>query len=80
MNNFAVNNLANMEQWLYGYKAGSRMDCPSVYNGYYAPNSVFNTSYGMYNNPSFYGYNTGFGQNVPVSYSRNSASQNQTGC
>ena len=80
MNNFAVNNLANMEQWLYGYKAGSRMDCPSVYNGYYVPNSVFNTPYGMYNNPSFYGYNnTGFGQNIPSGYAQNTGSQTQAG-
>ena len=84
MNNFAVNNLANMEQWLYGYKAGSRMDCPSVYNGYYT-NSVFNNGlgnygiYGNYVNPSFYGYNnTGFGQSIPSNYTQKAESQSQS--
>lgn len=78
MNNFAINNLANMEFMLYGSKAGMNRNCPSYYNGYNVPNSVFNTPYGMYNNPSFYGYNnTGFGQNIPSNYAQNTGSQTQ---
>ena len=79
MNNFAINNLANMEFMLYGGKSGMNMNCPSVYNGYNVPNSVFNTPYGMYGNPSFYGYNnTGFGQNIPSNYANNTNSQSQS--
>ena len=81
MNNFAINNLANMEFMLYGGRSGMNMNCPSVFNGYNVPNSVFNTPYGMYgnySNPSFNGYNnTGFGQNVTSNYSQNTNSQNQ---
>ena len=77
MNNFAINNLANMEFMLYGGKSGMNMSCPSVYNGYHT-NSVFTNPYNMYNNPSFYGYNnTNFGQTIPTNYSQNTTSQNQ---
>ena len=77
MNNFAINNLANMEFMLYGGRSGMNMNCPSIYNGYNVPNSVFNNS-NMYGNPNFYGYNnTGFGQNVSTNYSQNIPSQNQ---
>lgn len=82
MNNFAINNLANMEFMLYGSRSGMNMNCPSVYNGYYVPNSVFGNPYGMYaqsKNPTFNGYNnTGFGQNIPSNYVQNTGSQTQS--
>lgn len=82
MNNFAINNLANMEFMLYGSRSGMNMNCPSVYNGYYVPNSVFGNPYGMYaqsKNPTFNGYNnTGFGQNIPSNYAQNTGSQTQS--
>ena len=70
MNNFAINNLANMEFMLYGGRSGANMNCPSMYNNYMVtPNynmfnpmfrgtnpSVSNTSVNGYN-PSMNGYN-----------------------
>ena len=54
MNNFAINNLANMEFMLYGGKSGMNANCPSVYNGYMTQtnNNMMN-----YYNPIFRGYN-----------------------
>ena len=84
MNNFAINNLANMEFMLYRGRSGMNMNCPSIYNGYNVPNSVFNSygNYGMpgnYSYPSFNGNNmTGFGQNVSSNYTDNSGQQKQT--
>ena len=52
MNNFAINNLANMEFMLYGGRSGANMNCPSMYNNYMA---ISNN--GLYNNyPMFRGY------------------------
>ncbi len=81
MNNFAINNLANMEFMLYGGRSGMNMNCPSIYNGYRLPNSVFGNPYGMYtqyNNPTFNGYNnTGFGQNIPSNYAQKTETNTQ---
>ena len=52
MDNFAINNLANMEFMLYGGRSGLNMSCPSVYNNYLGTNSLMN-----YYNPTFRGYN-----------------------
>ena len=51
MNNFAINNLANMEFMLYGGRSGMNMNCPSMYNGYLGVNNMMN-----YYNPMFRGY------------------------
>ena len=48
MNNFAINNLANMEFMLYGGRSGMNMNCPSMYNGYLGVNNMMN-----YYNPMF---------------------------
>ena len=56
MNNFAINNLANMEFMLYGGRSGANMNCPSMYNNYMGVNNFgLNTNY-MYN-PMFRGTN-----------------------
>lgn len=52
MNNFAVNNLANMEFMLYGTRMGMNMNCPTYYNGYMGAVNNMN-----YYNPTFRGYN-----------------------
>ena len=52
MNNFAVNNLANMEFMLYGTRVGMNMNCPTYYNGYMGAVNNMN-----YYNPTFRGYN-----------------------
>lgn len=51
MDNFAINNLANMERMLYGYNSGRYMNCPSIYNGYLGNTNLMN-----YYNPMFRGY------------------------
>ena len=65
MNNFAINNLANMEFMLYGGRSGMNMNCPSMYNGYMAVNN----NYMNYYNPTmFRGYNgAGVNQNDATS-------------
>ena len=57
-NNFAINNLANMEYMLYGGRSGANMNCPSVYNNYMTvPNyNMFNPMFRSVN-PSMNGYN-----------------------
>ena len=76
MDNFAINNLANMEWALYHGK--SRMNCPSVYNGYSTANSIFNNNYGNYGyygnylNPNFNGYS-----NTETSSRKNTNNQSQ---
>ena len=52
MNNFAINNLANMEFMLYGGRSGMNMNCPSMYNGYMGLNNNLTNYY----NPMFRGY------------------------
>ena len=53
MNNFAINNLANMEWMLYGGRSGMNMSVPSMYNGYMG---AYNTNLMNYANPIFKGY------------------------
>lgn len=54
MNNFAINNLANMEYMLYGSKMGMNTGCPNYYNGYMG---TVNNNMMNYYNPMFSGYN-----------------------
>lgn len=70
MNNFAINNIANMERMLYGYNSGSNLNCPSMYNGYMAVNpytmNYYNPAfrgYGNYNKDIFTQYNDATGVN-----------------
>ncbi len=57
MNNFAINNLANMEFMLYGGRSGMNMNCPSMYNGYMGVNNIgVNNNLTNYYNPMFRGY------------------------
>lgn len=63
MNNFAINNLANMEYMLYGSKMGMNMNCPNYYNGYMGAGSLSN-----YYSPSFRGYNNYGNKDVFTQY------------
>lgn len=59
MDNFAINNLANMEYMLYGGRSGMNRNCPSMYNGYMGVNNMgINNNLTNYYNPMFRGYNT----------------------
>lgn len=52
MDNFAINNIANMEWMLYRGRSGNNMNCPSMYNNYMSVgNNLMN-----YYNPMFRGY------------------------
>ncbi len=58
MNNFAINNIANMERALYGYNSGRNLNCPSMYNGYMGALNMnsYNPYMMNYYNPAFRGY------------------------
>ena len=71
MNNFAINNIANMERQLYGYNAGRYMNCPSMYNNYLGSYNMMN-----YYNPSFRGYGN-YGQDIFTQYNDATRVNNQ---
>ena len=73
MNNFAINNLANMEFMLYGSRAGMNMNCPSYFNGY--TGTGFNyAGLNNYYNPVFNGYGN-YSQDI---FTKAAATQNNT--
>lgn len=67
MDNFAINNIANMERALYGYNSGRDINCPSMYNNYIGGGANFMNYY----NPMFNGYGN-YSQDI-FTQSRNAA-------